>query len=694
MANVAPNAPVGLAAPTTFTELFQMMPDAYAGVYLNYLTEYMDPQKAPDELLRMSTAIFPADQVPAVFIFQDNHRKIRAIHHLHQITRPIGQAPGPWDNVCIGFTTDIHEGHITTVRLPTNEVFTAVGPCEVPTVATMPAQLANANADGTIRPVVAGNDTEQVTTRRTLPIPYPYIMQFLFRSLTPTEAWNQIGTQIIADGREQDCLALLNFLRVAVVDTLAQVRNAPDTLPASCLIADVVPPEGDPQYFSHLTRKLRVLLPGGTMAPTPTAVLQQVMHGQNALQQTLREAALDNRAARLQEQETANAPKTFSEVFPAHSSKVRALCEAGDDDEALPEFWRLLAQAGGKKSVGFNLFQEMLTARACDPASAKVQNVVLPSLYEQVQKFQIGSTDQEDLKRGISPFLMCPVGYPRSASQRQINDQYLMINDGSTPLLSDTVQLLPSSYNIPINLYSLVDFIGAYSIVLDVLLGINHPLSTRMREHHTFWYANNPMVINALLPDNYILASVNTLRYIQMTCITYFNEKMYMEQATFPNLDFLEQQVRYRTFHTLPPMPAEYYYQQASQMAKATPTPSVAHSISQSTVQSTLSGLTVGTGTRTGGRTSGTQINAPEAQHNPAWAERLTATKKSLASLRQAGGKPPKSTDGSSHLCLSWHMKGFCMDNCGSITTHRPLDASERASIQAYVDKHLAPIPT
>ena len=400
-----------LNPPVSFTELFQAMPDVYNGVYQAYLAEYGNFQRTEEEMQKLSTVDFPADQVPAVFIFQDNHRNIRAVHHMHKITRPLGQPPGQWDNVCIGFSSDIHEGHITTLVLPTPELFTATPNTIVPTTATMQQRLTTA-ANGMLQQFdINDADVEEVRSRRVIPVPHAYVMQFLYRSLTPSDAWQQIGMQIIADGREADCMVLLNFLRMTAVNERAQLRNDPDLLPRVAIVEDVAPPHGDGVFFAHLTRKLRTLLPAGTMAPTPNAVLQQVMHGQNMLRQTLQEAAIDNRAARLHEQEVAAAPKTVSEVFPAHAAKIRALCDAGNDDDLLPELWKQLARAGGKKTAGFNLFQELATARACDPTSARVHPIVSATLYEQISKFRIGTSDQEDLKIGLSPFLMCPTGY-------------------------------------------------------------------------------------------------------------------------------------------------------------------------------------------------------------------------------------------------------------------------------------------
>jgi hypothetical protein len=86
--------------------------------------------------------------------------------------------------------------------------------------------------------------------------------------------------------------------------------------------------------------------------------------------------------------------------------------------------------ARGKKSAGFGLLQEYVTARACEPDSANIQLIVSANLYKQLSKITIGSTDQEDLRSGLSPFLMCPVSYHKAAAQRELNAQYSLISEG------------------------------------------------------------------------------------------------------------------------------------------------------------------------------------------------------------------------------------------------------------------------
>jgi hypothetical protein len=70
-----------------------------------------------------------------------------------------------------------------------------------------------------------------------------------------------------------------------------------------------------------------------------------------------------------------------------------------------------LAQLNEKNSAGFAILQGLATTWANAVDSAQVLPIVLAALYEQLSKFCIGTDDTEDLQVGLSPFLMCPVGY-------------------------------------------------------------------------------------------------------------------------------------------------------------------------------------------------------------------------------------------------------------------------------------------
>ena len=125
----------------------------------------------------------------------------------------------------------------------------------------------------------------------------------------------------------------------------------------------------------------------------------------------------------------ANAPKSFTEVYPAIAPSLRKLCDAGEDDSELPEFWQLFAAARGKKQQCFPALEALLSTRANDPASARVHPILPAKLYESLAQFKLGNPNIDKIHLGLSPFMMCPSGYPVLQSQQPTSNKQPLYND-------------------------------------------------------------------------------------------------------------------------------------------------------------------------------------------------------------------------------------------------------------------------
>jgi len=82
---------------------------------------------------------------------------------------------------------------------------------------------------------------------------------------------------------------------------------------------------------------------------------------------------------------------------------------------------------------------------------------------------------------------------------------------------------------------------------------------------------------------------------------------------------------------------------------------------------------------------------APEAQ-NPrpvaSWLAALDASPLRIGALREHA--PTVVRDGQRmQLCLSFHLRGTCYENCSRAATHRPLSVTERASISQMIAQRL-----
>ena len=189
-----------------------------------------------------------------------------ALHVYEQLsmyTPQLGQPASQWDNQHFALKGELVHSRPTIVSWG-NQYFHQTAQHRVPTIAAITAALAgdpNATELGPF--TVADADTEIIRTRGCVFVPPPYVRPFLVTgSLTPRDAWEQVGTQVVADGREVSCKPFLDFLRGALT-----VPQGNGDIP----ILQAVPasPLADPQLQDHIQRILVQDFPGlGTAAGT------------------------------------------------------------------------------------------------------------------------------------------------------------------------------------------------------------------------------------------------------------------------------------------------------------------------------------------------------------------------------------------------------------------------------------------
>lgn len=657
---------------TTFRDLFDNMPDLHNGIYQPFLAEYApNNQVNSEELLRQTLIRLPTDQVPSVFIYQDEQTLLRTVHHLHQVETPFGQEPTPLSNMYLAFSGEIYNGNAQVVRLRPADFFMPTGNIAVLTIPALTAQVAAA-PNGMVGPLLEGDpDTEMINTRKAVPVPHEYVRLVAFRTLHPQEAWQQVAGQVAEDGREEDCRVFLNFLRAATVVTRGPGRNAPNGPPATNQLIAFSPPVDGP-VLEHVHRKLRLILP---------AAFQQQLPGEGPrvaamVNRTVAEGFEALRADRAEDRAAAAVPKPFSEVFPATAAGIRRLCLAGDNDELLPRFWRFFATIKGKKGAGLSAFSNFLVERAKEPDSARVRPVVSTTLYSNVSAFEVGAADLEVITQGISPFLMCPNGYMKANTTTLLTQKYMMLQgDNSLPLLTDIQQLIPTNdYNIPDDLYTLADFIGAYSVVWDILVGENHPLALAIRAHFFFW-SEYTRTVKKAISEAYLLnvVIVGTLRYIQLNVLRYVNEVMYVDHhVPVPSFRHIEDAVHNRIFQTFPTLPAQYQ------------APTVSHKNLPPFPPANIQPPT----TPNPNAPKGKQMVAPGPERNQGLLDSFSQSGKMVQQLKDLPNQPKaKGTTG--NLCLSYHLRGLCYDNCRRSNTHRKLEAGEVGNMQTFLRNNI-----
>jgi hypothetical protein len=126
--------------------------------------------------------------------------------------------------------------------------------------------------------------------------------------------------------------------------------------------------------------------------------------------------------------------------------------------------------------------------RAPEPDSAQVHLLIPKELFEEVYCIHLGLNDPENLTYGLTPFLVCPRGYYKASVKREKANFYSTVHeDRFRASLKDIREPLTPDINLPGTLHQLAEFIGVYSILIDVLIGKDTPLAVVVHEHYHYW---------------------------------------------------------------------------------------------------------------------------------------------------------------------------------------------------------------
>ena len=214
--------PVPAALRTSYADLFDQN-DPWNGNYDSIFQPSYDLSVAPatpPEQVRMGVVNARQYGHPTALLVAHEVNGVVALHvyvQLSMYTPQLGQPASQWDNQFFAIKGELVHNRPTIVAWG-NNYFHQTPQHRVPTIAAITAALAGDPDATELGPFTdADADTEVIRTRGCMFVPPPYVRQFLITgSLTPREAWEQVGTQVVADGNEVACKPLLDFLRGAL----------------------------------------------------------------------------------------------------------------------------------------------------------------------------------------------------------------------------------------------------------------------------------------------------------------------------------------------------------------------------------------------------------------------------------------------------------------------------------------------
>ena len=220
-----------------YSQRYGRQRDALEGQYGQFLAPYAHDRTRMHTPL-LTRLLANGHSVPKVFLSLVEHGGIYRSVSVHRLTLYANHTyePSLWDNLVLGFGGDVLPGnHIKLFRFAGN-AFEVTGGQVVPTVAGMHALLAATPTATSVGPFHDGDpDTQLIRSRNVLPVPLAYINIILDKTLTPQELWDQLGGAIIADGREEECSLLLQWMLMALTRRPGATNTDPPRGPLNSL---------------------------------------------------------------------------------------------------------------------------------------------------------------------------------------------------------------------------------------------------------------------------------------------------------------------------------------------------------------------------------------------------------------------------------------------------------------------------
>ena len=580
----------------------------------------------------------------------------------------------------------------------------------------MGAAFAAADANATTIGPFDANDAnvEPLRSRLSVWVPQRYLSLVLGHRLSPRQLWDRLGAAIVGNGHQEDCVRLLDWIRLACTLRPAIGDDADPRGPVNSLGVDnevILRPEMDIPLLRHTSRILSLDFPALTNAtaagappPAGDPTAPAILHLVEALRLERAAEAAAAAADRASARAVAAAPKAPSTAFPVLIHRILHTCDAVTEDE-LPALWHQWAAAN--RADRRRLLEHLLEAHASSGFAASVQApIATKELFETILYLQLGSNDSDNLARGLQPFLMVlPSGSSAATALAQVECFDLMQGQLAAPSFAeqDSLRFLYTPViQLPNQLHAIL---GALSIVLDVVLGVNHRLSAHYRLffqgawHHCF--AHHLAHLDATRHPALFHCLPRIARFIQLQLIAYFNRTQpAMPQPELPAFASITSTVESKLFHLFPFMPALRGAPAAAPAAPAlTPRPVAGPAAAAAAPGPRPAYTPAAAATPLGVAPVQAAIppRAPAARNpavNSEWQRRLAQGGRLLREFK-SHIPSATATDGTvTELCLSYHIRGLCYENCRRAATHRPLTAADTIKAQAFVTQHLPPLAT
>lgn len=446
--------------------------DPFQGQYAAAMAPYdvplqNNPGTLSPEQVRTLVIGARAQRVPTAFLLMHDSR-LHIYLQADKFHPRLGLPATPWDDHLYAQKGDLHRNQAVLVEWKSEYFHQLNQQLMVPTAATIDTIFAAQPEAEFLGPFAqADAGTELIKVRRTCFVPPRYVPLFLANPLTPREAWERVRGQIVAEGQEVACVALVKYLQAALTCTIA------GTPPALSLPEAPVAPLADAVLLDHRQRILD--------EDFPELNHQLVGLQQNQIALSLGELVRDNRVARevdRAERERAKGKSPIDMLGEVGLQKVLRWSQVETSADLQP-IWRDLASA--KKSQQLAVLQWAVDKMKDDMGETELQFVIVPSHLEMVKNLRFTMITTNHASTGLQPFQ-----FPEDTVDGSMNAQAMyeaLYSGTSAPPMADLATVMQAKPGAPKALYQARQQVRRLYILMAVVLGEEHRL-TRAYERY------------------------------------------------------------------------------------------------------------------------------------------------------------------------------------------------------------------
>lgn len=420
-----------------------------------------------------------------------------------------------------------------------------------------------------------------------------------------------------------------------------------------------------------------------------------IMHLANAVANQAT-AVREDRLAREVERDRPTMPSAkFQMLFRTLTSLLNVR-----DEAELPDFWFLLASATKKQEFG--VIRQALDAYAHSPQAFIPQAPIpTPKMVSDLTTVTLVASHNDDLKTGIQPFVVMDGSEEFRLATLKIAQSYMVLSEQQLGIqLSDLAQLdVPKDLRAhPTTFYGLEESLGMFGNLAGTVLGNNHPITTAFRSFWRAFLGRKREMIHHEIDDRKFIKPVHILRNVQLLTVQWFQAKL--DGDTPANLAYLEILERIGlSMYTLPMLPGALYQLIAPKQPSVPKGPYPNDSATVATGLSTLTGTIVGTqpnpnpnasvmsqGTFLSGNTGTGGASAGFTRNLIVDNELRSLLPPGVKILELLGNDPVPTGDDNNPICLSFHIKGGCYNNCRRKSNHaKTLSAAEKQKLSNWI---------